>query len=142
MNVKSGLQTILYPIENLNMDIKGKILWTDLTILNAEEIKDFYCSVVGWTFSEETVGDYVDYNIHNSLEPNNEIVTGICHKKESNKNIPSQWLNYVLVNDLEDSLIKCKKLGGKIIDGPRKMNNKDFAIIQDPAGAYLALMQA
>jgi uncharacterized protein len=123
------------------MQAKGKILWTDLTVENAEQIKDFYGSVIGWSFSEQPVDDYVDYNVHNALEPDNECIAGICHKRGSNVSIPSQWLNYVIVNDLQDSLSKCTEHGGKIIDGPRKMGKDLFAVIQDPAGAYLALME-
>jgi uncharacterized protein len=120
---------------------KGKILWTDLTVENADEIKDFYGSVIGWTFSEQPVADYVDYNVHNALEHGDECIAGICHKKGSNVNIPAQWLNYVIVKNLRESLANCQKLGGKTIDGPRKMGKNMFAVIQDPAGAYLALME-
>ncbi len=122
------------------MQTKGKILWTDLTVDNAEQIKDFYGALVGWTFSEQPVGDYVDFNVHNP-EENNEIISGICHRKGSNSKIPAQWLNYVCVDNLEKSLENCLKLGGKILDGPRKMGKDIFAIIKDPAGACLAIMQ-
>lgn len=123
------------------MQTKGKMLWTDLTVENAEDRKNFYGSVVGWTFSEQPVGDYVDYNVHNALEPGDECIAGICHKKGPNANIPSQWLSYVIVNNLDESLENCTKLGGKTVDGPRQMGKDRFAVIEDPAGAYLALME-
>lgn len=117
----------------------GKILWQDLTVDNAEEIRDFYCAVVGWTYAEVNQGDYSDFNI---LNPSNEeIVAGICHKKGEIANFPSQWLNYVVIENLAFSLDKCRALGGKIIVGPTKMGNSSFAVIQDPAGAFLALME-
>lgn len=118
----------------------GKIFWQDLTVENAEQVKDFYCSVVGWTFENVNQGEYNDFNIINTND-NNEIVAGICHKKGEIKNFPSQWLNYVIVENIEISVEKCKSLGGKIIEGPKLMGKSKFVIIQDPAGAYLALME-
>jgi uncharacterized protein len=58
------------------MQPKGKVLWTDLTIENAREVTEFYGAVVGWTFSEQPVADYVDFNVHNG----DEVIAGICHK--------------------------------------------------------------
>ncbi len=84
--------------------------------------------------------DYVDFIVYNP-EENNEIISGICHKKGSNPKIPSQWLNYVIVENLNASFAHCEKLNGKILDGPRKLGKDLFAVIQDPAGACLALMQ-
>jgi|SRR5690606_33896334 len=118
----------------------GKILWQDLTVENAEDIRDFYCEVVGWSYTDVSQGDYNDFNI---INPKNEgeIVAGICHKKGEIANFPSQWLNYVIIENLASSLEKCKAKGGKIIVGPKTMGNSNFAVIQDPAGAFLALME-
>lgn len=118
----------------------GKIIWHDLTVENAGQIKDFYCEVVGWTFSNVNQGDYDYFNIINPND-NNEVVAGICHKKGEIANFPSQWLNYITVENLNASIEKCKALGGKIVEGPKAMGKIKFAIIQDPAGAYLALME-
>lgn len=117
----------------------GKIFWQDLTVENAEQIRDFYCKVVGWTFEKVKQGDYDDYNIVNPDD--GEIVAGICHKKGEIKNFPSQWLNYVMVEDIDSCIESCKNNGGKVIDGPKKMGKATFVVIQDPAGAYLALME-
>lgn len=117
----------------------GKIVWLDLTVENAEQVKDFYCQVVGWTFSKQDQGDYNDFNMINFAS--NEVIAGICHKRGSIKNLPSQWLNYVLVENMDACIEKCVALGGQVIDGPNQMGNSNFAVIQDPAGAYLALFQ-
>ncbi len=118
----------------------GKIVWQDLTVEHAEEIKNFYCDVIGWESSDVNQGDYNDFNIHTSSD-DHEVIAGICYKKGKIKNFPSQWLNYVTVEDLSSSLEKCLKLQGKIIEGPTLMGKSKVAIIQDPAGAYLALIE-
>jgi predicted enzyme related to lactoylglutathione lyase len=116
----------------------GALLWNDLTVENATEVKDFYTSVIGWTATEQAMGDYNDYNIHNAT---GEVIAGICHARGVNKNIPPQWLLYIKVKNVEESLKNCTSLGGTIIDGPRMMGKNNFAIIKDPAGAILAIIE-
>jgi uncharacterized protein len=114
----------------------GTIAWRDLTVNNAEEIKDFYCKVVGWEASPHDMGEYHDFDIKT---PEGETVTGICHAKETNATIPPQWLMYVKVENVKKSAETCVQNGGKILDGPRMMGQMLFCVIQDPAGAVLAV---
>lgn len=116
----------------------GTILWQDLTVKNAEKVKDFYQHVVGWDTSPVSMGDYNDYSV---VTPNSkETVGGICHAKGANEHIPAQWLLYVQVEDVKESIARCVSLGGKLVDGPRSMNDHQFCVIQDPEGAVIALM--
>ena len=114
----------------------GKFLWIDLTVPEAEQIRDFYSAVVGWTWDPVSVADYEDYNIKT---PAGELVAGICHRRGVNNNLPPAWINYVVVESVGASLEACVSKGGKIIDGPRKQQEDVFVIIQDPAGAYIGL---
>jgi hypothetical protein len=116
----------------------GAIEWHDLTVADAENVRDFYCSVVGWDSSAVSMGEYDDYNI--KLPGTAETVAGVCHARGSNRNLPAQWLMYVRVADASESAETCKKLGGEVIDGPRKMGSGSFCVIRDPAGAVLALI--
>jgi len=42
----------------------GTIGWTDLTVSNAEEIRNFYSDVVGWTSDPVDMGGYNDFNMN------------------------------------------------------------------------------
>lgn len=116
----------------------GRIEWLDLTVDDASRVKDFYCSVVGWSNSEVDMGSYVDFNIN--LPGTNDTIAGICHSRASNANLPSQWLVYVRVESVAESAATCEKKGGKVLDGPRRMGGSNFCVVQDPAGAVLALL--
>ena len=116
----------------------GKISWMDLTVDDAEGIRDFYCEVVGWKAQDHDMGAYNDYDI--VTPESRETVTGICHARETNANVPSQWLMYVNVADVDESVERCLSLGGKVIDGPRMMGEHRFCVIQDPAGAVIGLV--
>ena len=115
----------------------GSIVWQDLTVSNAPEVRDFYCQVVGWTYTDHDMEEYNDFNIN--LPGTAETVAGICHARGTNANIPPQWLVYISVADVAESARRCEELGGKVIDGPRSMGGATFCVIQDPAGAVAAL---
>ena len=85
-------------------------------------------------------GSYEDYCM---IPPESEdAVAGVCHKRGPNQDLPSQWLMYINVPDLEKSMQNCQSLGGKIVHGPRDMGpHGKMCVIQDPAGAFLALME-
>ena len=116
----------------------GRIEWLDLTVDNAEGIKNFYCNVVGWKSTDVDMGSYADFNIN--LPDGGDTIAGVCHARGSNANIPSQWLVYVRVASVAESAQECEKRGGKVLDGPRRMGGANFCVIQDPAGAVLALL--
>lgn len=117
----------------------GAILWQDLTVENATQVRDFYQQVVGWEARSENMGEYEDYHM---IPPGQEgSVAGICHARGSNANLPPQWLIYITVADIEKSAAACQELGGAVLDGPRDMGTSRFCVIRDPAGAVCALFQ-
>jgi predicted enzyme related to lactoylglutathione lyase len=121
------------------MDYKhGQIIWRDLTVSDASLLKAFYKDVIGWEFSDHDMGDYNDYNV--IISETKEVISGICHKRETNKDIPSVWLNYVYVDSVKEALEKCIKNKGDVIVPLRKMGAADFAVIADPSGAIIALL--
>lgn len=118
----------------------GIISWFDLTVPDAEKIKDFYAKVIGWEPEPVPMGNYNDYNMNNA---DGSTVAGICNKRGSNKNLPSHWMIYINVEDLDESMKNCGELGGRIIDGPKVMKGYGkYCIIEDPAGAVCALFES
>jgi predicted enzyme related to lactoylglutathione lyase len=118
----------------------GSIGWTDLTVADANEVRDFYREVVGWQATELEMGGYSDYCM---AEPaSGKTVAGICHASGVNADMPPVWLIYITVEDVEKSAARCVELGGKIVSGPRPAGQQGrFCIIQDTAGAYAGLYE-
>lgn len=123
--------------ENSDNKPVGQIEWHDLTVPDAVTIRDFYRRVVGWTSSGASMGEYEDFNMN--LPDSGETVAGVCHARGANSKLPAQWLIYVRVADIQESIRQCEALGGKVLDGPRSMGGQ-FCVIQDPAGAVMALV--
>ena len=117
----------------------GKIGWIDMTVDDADGLRDFYKSVVGWGTEAVSMGDYSDYSM--TLPDSGEAVSGICHARGSNAGLPGGWLIYITVADVDVSAAACKEGGGEVLLEPKNLAGGRFCVIRDPAGATAALYQ-
>ena len=78
----------------------GTVMHMDLTIPNADEVRDFYQAVAGWSSMGLSMGDYDDYVM---MDAAGNPVAGICHRLGENSNLPPQWLIYITVADVNAS---------------------------------------
>lgn len=118
----------------------GVMAWADLTVHDAAKVRDFYSAVVGWEAVPVPMGAYSDFQMN--LPGTDQPVAGVCHARGANANLPSQWLVYITVADLDASLEACAKHGGMVIAEPRGMGSFGrFCVIKDPAGAVMALIE-
>jgi len=115
----------------------GAVGWRDLTVENAEEVRDFYKRVIGWQSSDVEMDGYSDFSM--IVPESGQAIAGVCHARGPNKDIPPQWLLYFIVEDVDQSARTCESLGGKILVGPKRMGEGAFCVIEDPAGAVCAL---
>lgn len=118
----------------------GSILWHDLTVNDADRVRDFYREVVGWKVAPVEMTGYQDYGLE--VPDSGDCVAGVCHARGVNSELPPHWLTYVAVADVAASAERCRQLGGEVIEGPRAMGDARLCVIRDPAGAYLALVSA
>ena len=117
----------------------GSIGWTDLTVENAEHVRDFYRQVVGWSSTDVDMGGYSDFCMS---PPGTEgAVAGICHARGTNAELPPQWIPYITVENLESSAAQVEALGGTVLAGPKGAGGARYCIIRDPAGAVAALYE-
>lgn len=117
----------------------GKIGWVDLTIPNADEAREFYSQVIGWESEGLDMGGYSDYVMKSA---DGQGTAGVCHKRGGNADLPSCWLIYVNVPDLDRSLQQCRDLGGEVLSPVRSYGGQGrYCIISDPSGAALALFE-
>lgn len=117
----------------------GSVVWQDLTVENAEQLKDFYTQVIGWQASPVSMGDYNDFSMQSE---DGQTRAGICHAKGTNEAIPPQWLLYFQVDSLDQSLEAVDQRGGKRLTELQSYGgNSRYCVIQDPAGAICALYE-
>ncbi len=122
----------------------GKIISADLTVPNADHIRDFYQQVIGWEVENMPMEDQGEsYSDYVMKDVTGNWIGGVCHARGMNLGLPQQWLIYVQVADVAASIQQCENLGGKAL---KKVHNDDgslqYAVIQDPAGVVLGLTHA
>lgn len=116
----------------------GAVNWFDLTVQNADVLKNFYKEVVGWNEESFSMGEYNDFLMK---DVNGNAIAGICNAKGGNKDLPPFWLIYINVKNLDDSLDSCKRLNGKQVSEIRNYDEGRYCIIEDCAGAFAALYE-
>lgn len=119
-------------------DTTGTIGWIDMSVDDADGIRDFYKAVVGWGHESVSMGDYDDYAMTAS---SGDDVAGICHARGSNAALPPGWLIYITVANIEESAASCTAHGGEVVIPVRGLAGGRFCVIRDPAGATAALYQ-
>jgi len=117
----------------------GTISWQDLTVDDAEQVRDFYEAVAGWKAEPLSMGSYSDFVMSDA---DGTSVAGICHARGGNADLPPMWLIYITVDDLDHSIAECQRLGGSLLAPPRSYGGGRYCVIKDPAGAVCALYQA
>ncbi|MCU0304554.1 MAG: VOC family protein [Thermoanaerobaculales bacterium] len=117
----------------------GSMVWIDLTVADAPAVRDFYREVVGWTVTEVEMEGYADFAM--DAPSSGTTITGVCHARGINADLPPVWLPYFTVADLEASLAACAAAGGEVVVAPRALGEGRFCVVRDPAGAFAALFQ-
>ena len=116
----------------------GAVLWQDLTLDHADQVRQFSQMVIGWTSSEQSMDQFNNYNIQNDKS---DIVAGICNNKGINHGVHPQWIIYEKVLNISDSITQGIATGGLLMHGPRMMEKNNFTIISDSAEAVLGIME-
>ena len=117
----------------------GKIGWIDMTVDDASTVRDFYQAVVGWETDEIDMGGYSDYVM--KMPATGDGVSGVCHARGSNADLPSGWLIYIIVANVAASVEQCEANGGKVIVEPRGLAGGSFCVVEDPGGSIAGLYQ-
>ncbi|WP_035456568.1 VOC family protein [Algoriphagus terrigena] len=118
----------------------GSIVSADLTVPHATELRDFYAQVIGWEPEGLRMGSDPDYMDYVMKDAEGNWAGGLCHARGVNSDIPPQWMVYIQVKDIGESVEKCKNLGGKVIkESFDKSGNYLYAMLEDPMGAVLAV---
>ena len=117
----------------------GKVGWIDMTTEDAPGVRDFYKAVVGWETDDVDMGGYADYVM--KMPATGDGIAGVCHAKGSNADLPTGWLIYIVVADVEKSAAACLANGGKIIVEIRGLAGGRFCVVEDPGGSVAGLYQ-
>jgi predicted enzyme related to lactoylglutathione lyase len=109
--------------------------WNDLNTNDPDTAVDFYSALFGWTF-EKVPSDEVDYRVIKNGDRSNG---GVMRNRE--QGMPSFWMPYFAVEDVEDAAEKASAGGGGKYAGPIDVPTGRASVLHDPAGAAFAVFE-
>ena len=115
----------------------GRFVWYDLMTKNLDASKRFYGALFGWRFEDTKRGDkpYVIARI------GSDPVAGLVDVS-SMADAGPQWLSFMAVANVDQTVGRVQADGGKILVEPREIASiARAAIVADPQGAPLGLAQ-
>ena len=116
--------------------------WNELITEEVDEAKKFYTAVLGWTLEEMKMPSGGSYTV---AKMNGKPVGGIVNSAdvEGGDDMPSHWMSYIHVADVDAAVAKVAKAGGEVLkpcfDVPGVGR---IAIVEDPTGAIIGIMTA
>ena len=107
----------------------------ELSTPDAAKSKAFYSDLFGWEFTDIDMGPS---GIYSTFKPDSGPGGGLF----SMPGMPTFWLAYVGVEDINSSTEKAVSLGATVHKGPLEIPNIGWmTILADPTGATIALFQ-
>ncbi|KTD46850.1 glyoxylase [Legionella rubrilucens] len=124
----------------MNQPQTGEFCWNELAVADKEAAKSFYGQLLGWTFTDHDMGEYT----YTMIKNRDQEFGGLWQiPNDRQEEIPSHWMGYILVDDLEKTLAKAEKLGAQVIMPITQAGEMGrFIILKDPAGAHIAFWQS
>ncbi len=114
--------------------------WAELNARGLEQDIAFYRAVFGWEATTQPMGegqrDYTQFNLDGE---------GIAGATEMNAGIPAEvpsyWMVYFNVADVDDAFRRALDAGGSEMLSPQDFPGGRFAILTDPQGAMFGILK-
>lgn len=113
----------------------GAMCWNELYVRDPQKVIPFYEGLLGWTITKDPDRDY--YYAAN----NGRMNAGIETMDKDRVGLPAHWLPYFTVADINACVATARSKGGHVDDVLGMEGLGEFAIVTDPTGATLALIQ-
>ncbi len=117
------------------VDGPGSLHWNELWTQDPEASLAFYKSVLGYTHEEMTMPNGKYY----IFKDGDQMRAGMLQAPSSD--IPTMWLQYITVDDCDETLARAKKNGATIVAEPMDAEPGRFAILRDPLGGTIGVIK-
>ena len=123
-----------------NAGAPNTFAWGELNARGIDKAVRFYEKVFGWSVEKQDMGGDMIYHVFK--HDGEQVAGGMETPPMVPKEIPSYWLVYFTVSDIDKTFEKVKSLGGREMVPPSDFPGGKFAIVGDPQGAAFGLMMA
>ncbi|HOP06183.1 MAG TPA: VOC family protein [candidate division Zixibacteria bacterium] len=115
----------------------GTFCWYEAVSTDVPASTRFYTELLGWQ-AERKDSETMEYTV---FKAGNTVAAGLMAMPPDATAVPSHWMGYIAVDNVDELAERSEKLGGKIIHGPADIPKVGrFLIIQDPTGAVVTLI--
>ena len=118
---------------------EAKFGWAELSARGIARAIPFYEQVFGWTHRTSPMGDAGDYT--EFLLDGQSIAGGTEMNPMVPAEVPSYWLAYFTVEDVDQAFAAATSAGGREMLSPQDFPGGRFAIVADPQGAAFGLLK-
>jgi predicted enzyme related to lactoylglutathione lyase len=109
---------------------------SELNTTDVAKAKGFYAKLFDWTLEDMPI----DGMAYTMVKVGDEVKGGIL--KNPMPGVPSFWLTYVLVDDIQAATEKARSLGARVERDVTEVSDMGWlSILSDPTGAALGLWQ-
>jgi uncharacterized protein len=114
--------------------------WAELNARGIEKAVAFYQKVFGWTPKQSEIGEgappYTEFQ-----QDGESIAGGTEMASTFPPDVPSYWMVYFSVEDVDKSFETATKAGAQEMMAPQDFPGGRFAIVSDPQGAAFGLLK-
>lgn len=117
----------------------GIFCWNELMTRDPAKAEKFYSDLLGWEAADSGMPG-MKYTLFKVGET--QAAGCMMMPEEIPAHVPSHWMGYITVDDIDAIAKRTQELGGKVEHPPTDIPNLGrFCVISDPTGAVVALMQ-
>ncbi len=126
-------------MSEMKMPANGAFCWNELATTDLESAQSFYKTLLGWEIKESSASG--GGMVYNEIVVGGQSVGGLFQMGPEFGEIPSHWMAYVAVDDVDAKARQVWELGGKVCVPPTDIPKVGrFCVVNDPTGATLALI--
>jgi predicted enzyme related to lactoylglutathione lyase len=117
----------------------GTFCWNELMTRDVPAAAKFYSELMGWEAADSGMPG-MNYTVFRAS--GKDAGGMMAMPEEIPEQVPAHWMAYIAVSDIDAVVKKTPELGGKVLHGPQEVPGVGrFAVIQDPGGAVVSLLQ-
>jgi predicted enzyme related to lactoylglutathione lyase len=115
----------------------GSLCWNELATRDIDAAKAFYAAAFGWEGETSAYGEtsYTEWKLGGRT-----IGGMIAMNAEWPPDVPSHWMVYFAVEDVDAAVSRVRELGGKVAMAPSDTPAGRFAVVNDPQGAVFSII--
>lgn len=116
----------------------GTFCWNELMTRDVEKASKFYKELVGWEPTKSSMTDMEYFTFKHDGKDQGGMMAMPPDVPEM---VPSHWMAYVTVDDVDAVAANIPKLGGEVMHGPIDIPTVGrFCVAKDPTGAVIGFI--